>query len=44
MAAVETPGMANGPCVEEPIIVWRKSDRSMSNGACVEVGVSWIRS
>lgn len=34
-----TPGMANGPITEEPLVVWRKSVCSMSNGACVEVAV-----
>jgi hypothetical protein len=29
--------MANGPLTTEPVVVYRKSIRSMTNGACVEV-------
>lgn len=49
MAADVTPGMANGPCVEQPITPWRKSSRSSDPefAQCVEVapvarGVSWV--
>lgn len=38
-AVALTPGMANGPCIEQPITPWRKSTRSSDPdlAQCVEV-------